>query len=129
MNGGDNNCCTVKAIANALDIDFNKAQKALFEAGRKRNHGCNSFTYMRAYRKLAEEKGFALNPMKVTSFDSGKYLYLYNVRTFLERHPTGNYLVSTGSHICNVQGGVIKDGWVWKSLGKRVIEVWIVMPK
>lgn len=123
--------CTVRAIVNALGIDYGKAHEVLKQFGRKDKKGCNKLIYLPAYEKLAREVGVKLYPFETKKDPNGKEWdiknYIYTVKSFIVRNPRGNYILRCKGHIFNVNAGVIKDSWEWKSgFGRKVRNAYLI---
>lgn len=94
--------CSVRAVAKALDIEWDKAYA------------------------LIATKGFALSDMPSSNSVWGAVLHdngfhrevvsndcpdCYTLENFADDHPNGIYVVCTGTHVACVVNGIIWDSW------------------
>lgn len=98
----EENDCTVRALAVALDGDYSRAHEACRVQGRKRGKGFN----IRYWRKAFLECGFELD--EVTANFDGKTIRIVE-RELRERSDKRKYLLNVRSHVCAWDGNEIVD--------------------
>jgi len=108
----ERNDCTVRALANALDIEYNDAHAALSKHGRKHGRGCTHKVWHKAYT----EKGLSLINIHGTTRCArvlSKNLYMPTAKgttlgTLLKTIGSGRYaVVVTGHALCIIDGQII----------------------
>ena len=109
---GDNNCCTVIALANATGWSYGKAAAHMARHGRKKGKGVIPEIMLEAYKaaglELEEEHG-TFETLGMTA------------RTLTD----GVYLVLSTRHVSAVRFGKLDD-WATESSRKRVRQAWRV---
>ena len=94
--------CAVRAIAVALNMSWDEAYQALTEYGFRLKNLPNADSVWGA---LLKEYGFARKTIPDTCPNC------YTVREFCHDHPSGTYVVGTGSHVIAVIDGDYYDTW------------------
>lgn len=110
--------CVKRALSLAYSMDYNEVSKELNSI--KRELHKSAFNVVSVFSKFMERRGDKwekYNPP--TDPDTGEKLS--TVKTFCESHPTGTYLLLTGSdsnyarglssHMCAVVNGDLYDSW------------------
>lgn len=94
--------CSVRAIAKALDVDWETAYMMIAVQG----------YYMRdmpssnaVWGSLLRQNGFTREAIPTTCPDC------YTIADFAKDHPTGLYVVGTGNHVVTLEDGTIYDSW------------------
>ena len=107
------NDCTVRAIAKALDIDWDSASVLL----------CNSAIKMgdiessnQVFAAVLRQNGFYRAVIDNECPDC------YTAEDFCNEHFKGTYILSFGDHVCTVVDGIIFD--TWDSSAERPISYW-----
>jgi len=113
----ENADCAVKALANALMIDYDHAHSLCEHYGREfgRRMCFGSF------QSLLESQNFervAKNPVRTV----GKREVRYTLRTIASKYPKGRFIIFVSGHFLPLIDGIIDD---WSDgTAKRVKEVW-----
>ena len=94
--------CSVRALAKALDTDWETAYMMLCVKGFEMNDMPNSNAVIDAV--LKDHKFFrqAISPSCKDC---------YTVEDFANEYPTGTYMLGTGSHVVTIVNGDIYDSW------------------
>ena len=111
----DNNNCTICALSTSAGIPYNEAFEIGKAAGRKTGRGFHT-------KKLvltAKKKGISLRKMKHKPI---------TIQKFLERYPTGRYLVRRTGHAFAIIDGIIYDHLTNTPL-QRIKDSWKVESK
>ena len=105
--------CTVRAIAKALDVSWERAHVML---------SLNSFLMGTVqvddlvWGSILRQHGFSRRIVEDTCPDC------YTVGMFCEDHPKGTYVVKSQDHVATVIDGTLYDSW--PSGGKTVLYFW-----
>ena len=91
--------CAVRAVAAALDVDWETAYAMIANNGFLMGDMPSSNTVWGAVLRM---NGFTRHTMPNTCPDC------YTLERFAEDHPEGTYVVCTGNHVATVI-----DGWIW----------------
>ena len=124
--GKERNDCTVRALASAGAMHYDKAHELLKKYGRKDRFGANFNTMHKAYR----EAGFALDSVhgstlsakyvaRITQLQASTGTTLANI---LPKLAFGQYIVNVTGHAVAVVNGKLIDTFD-NPAGKRVIAV------
>ena len=105
--------CAVRAVAKALDTDWETAYTMLCLKGYEMYDLPNSNTVINA---LLTSKGFERGIVPNTCPEC------YTVGEFADENPNGTYVLGTGDHVVCVKDGVINDSW--DSSGEIPIYFW-----
>ena len=94
--------CTIRALARALNTDWDDAYLQLCMKGfvMKNMPSANE-----VWHELLKDNGFTRYVIPNTCPDC------YTVRAFAYEHPTGLYVLGTGSHVVTVENGDYYDNW------------------
>lgn len=124
--GLEKNDCTVRALANAGEIDYFDAHNLLSKHGRKKYCGAKFTTMKKAY----DEAGFVLESVHGTTMQA-KFVERFTNRKaqegvtlgkLLPKLAFGNYIVNVTGHAVAVVNGKIIDTFD-NPAGKRVVAV------
>lgn len=127
---GEDNDCTVKAIAITTGVPYKKVHAALKKAGRKDGKGATTFQMWSACEKL----GFKMVAIPKVDFLK-KYPKSANLKNITTNHPEKfnkvwkdgkNYIFSCSKHVAAVVDGVNHDWTVGRFM--RVKTVYEVVP-
>lgn len=112
--------CAVRAIAKALDVDWDMAYMMLAINGMKMGFLMNNNAVIAS---VLRSHGFRRASIPNACPDC------FTVEEFAELNPSGVFVLGTGSHVVAVDGGGVYDAW--NSLGEVPIYVWYenVTPK
>lgn len=94
--------CAVRAVAKALDVDWETAYTMLCLKGYELYDLPNSNAVINA---LLTSKGFERGIVPNTCPEC------YTVGEFAEDHPEGTYVLGTGDHVVCITDGTINDSW------------------
>ena len=94
--------CVVRAIAKLMDTDWEKAYLGVVTQGYKMYDMPSSNSVWGAYLK---EHGYKRHTLPDTCPDC------YTVAEFCRDHPSGRFLLGTGSHVVTVVDGDYYDTW------------------
>lgn len=94
--------CAVRAIAKALNIDWEAAYATLTYSGFLMADMPSSNSVWGA---VLRKNGFYRHVIPNTCPDC------YTIIQFAKDHPEGVYVVGTGTHVVTVEDGVIYDSW------------------
>ena len=94
--------CAIRAIAKALDTDWETAYALATMAGFQMNDLPNSNTVWGA---VLRKRGFFRHIIPNTCPDC------YTVGEFADDHPEGVYVVCTGNHVLTIKDGIAFDSW------------------
>lgn len=113
---GEDNDCTVHALAIVTDVDYGTAHAELTKQGRQKGRGCNQFKWLPAVNEL----GYVWR--EVTGHFEGKTM------NSLERElPKGEkFLITIRGHIIAFDGNAILD--YSKGRRYRIKQIWHVVP-
>lgn len=94
--------CTIRALSRALDTDWDDAYIRLCMKGfvLKNMPSANE-----VWHELLKDEGYERHIIPNTCPDC------YTVRAFCLEHPTGLYILGTGSHVITVENGDYYDNW------------------
>lgn len=105
--------CAVRAVAKALDVDWETAYALLCAEGRKLSDLPNSNAVIDSLLTgLGFERGVVPNTCPKC----------YTVGQFAEDNPQGVYILGTGNHVVCLDQGVVYDSW--DSTKEHVIFYW-----
>lgn len=105
--------CSVRAIAKALDITWEKAYARLSVNGFLMGDVISSDTVWGA---LLRQNGFKRHAVEDTCPDC------YTVSEFCKDHPSGTYVIKSPTHVATVVDGNLYDSW--NSENQTVIYYW-----
>ena len=105
--------CSVRALAKALDIDWEKAHVLLDFNSYMMGDISNSNVVIGA---VLRQNGFYREVIPNTCPDC------YTVADFAKDHPEGTFVLGTGTHVVTVCSGDIYDAW--DSSGEYPIYYW-----
>lgn len=105
--------CSVRAIAKALDLDWETAYTLITMAGFQMNDMPSSNSVWGA---VLRKRGFYRHIVPNACPDC------YTVGQFADDHPNGIYVVGTGNHVVTVEDGTVFDSW--DSRGEIPIYFW-----
>ena len=94
--------CAVRAVAKALDMGWEAAYIALTINGLAMGDVMNGNSVIGA---TLRQHGFKKYNIPNTCPDC------YTIEQFAEDHPSGTYVVGTGSHVCAIKNGSYFDAW------------------
>lgn len=94
--------CAVRALAKALDVNWETAYTMLCVKGFEMSDMPNSNAVINA---VLVDHGFERHAIPNTC------PYCYTVGEFAQEHPEGTYVLGTGDHVVAVSGGNIHDTW------------------
>lgn len=94
--------CAVRAVAKALDMGWEAAYIALTINGLAMGDVMNGNSVIGA---TLRQHGFKKYNIPNTCPDC------YTIEQFAEDHPSGTYVVGTGSHVVCIKGGSYFDAW------------------
>lgn len=94
--------CAVRAVAKALNLDWETAYVLISMAGYQMNDMPTSNSVWGA---VLRKNGFYRHSIPNTCPDC------YSVGAFTDDHPSGVYVVGTGNHVMTVVDGVVYDSW------------------
>jgi hypothetical protein len=127
---GENNDCTVKALAIAANIPYVEAHALLAAKGRKKGQG--AYTYQ--YHQILRDLGFVLTRVNIDEIQAkyprsktGGYIYKQLTSHHMDLYPEfwndGRvYLLQMSGHVGAVRDGKIHD-WT-KGRAKRIQSVY-----
>lgn len=101
--------CAVRAIAKALDIDWESAYVLLASAAFSM---CDMPSSNSVHSAILRQYGF--NCVAIHGYTFG---------SFAEEHKEGTYVLGTGNHVACVKSGILYDAW--DSSSELPIYVWI----
>lgn len=99
INTGD---CVIRALGKALDMDWEKVYMELTVKGLEKAMWGDTNAVWEHYLK---EHGFEQHVLPDTCPDC------YTIADFAADHPSGMYIVATGSHVVCVENGNYFDTW------------------
>jgi len=111
----DNNNCTICALSTSAGIPYNEAFEIGKAAGRKTGRGFHT----EKLALTAKKHGISLRKMKHKPI---------TIQKFLERYPTGRYLVRRRGHAFAIIDGIIYDHLTNTPL-QRITDSWKVESK
>jgi len=94
--------CSVRAVAAALDVDWETAYVMIANNGFLMGDMPSSNTVWGA---VLRQNGFSRHAIPNTCPDC------YTMEQFAEEHPDGVYVVCTGNHVSTIRDGWIMDAW------------------
>lgn len=94
--------CAVRAVAKALNTDWEKAYTELSVMGFTLGDLPNANWIVNAVLK---QYGFQRKIIPDTCPDC------YTVAMFADEHPNGTYVLGTGDHLVTIDSGIIYDSW------------------
>ena len=94
--------CSVRAVAKALDLDWETAYTLISMAGFQMNDMPSSNS---VWGSVLRRRGFYRHIIPNTCPDC------YTVGQFADDHPDGVYVLGTGNHVVTVQDGAVFDTW------------------
>ena len=94
--------CAVRAVAAALDVDWETAYAMIARNGYLMGDMPSSNTVWGA---VLRQNGFSRHAIPNTCPDC------YTMEQFAEDHPDGVYVVCTGNHVATILDGWIMDAW------------------
>lgn len=120
--------CTVRALTHAFKVEYSAAHQILKEFGRKDRRGCNFRLFMEIHKCKDDKrqityKGELFN----ISFIRHQRPHM-TVKTFVENHPKGIYIIRVPRRVFAIVDGKIYDCGD-PGLGRYVGEFWEVGEK
>lgn len=94
--------CSVRAIAKALDIDWETAYDLIAEAGYQM---CDMPSSNAVWGAVLRQHGFYRDSIPNTCPDC------YTAEDFCREHPEGVYVLCFDSHVCTAIDGDVFDSW------------------
>lgn len=94
--------CAIRAVAKALDLDWETAYVLISMAGFQMNDMPSSNTVWGA---VLRKHGFYRHVIPNACPDC------YTVEDFADEHPHGVYVVGTGNHVVTIVDGTVFDSW------------------
>ena len=94
--------CAIRAVAKALDLDWETAYVLISMAGYQMNDMPSSNSVWGA---VLRKNGFYRHVMPSTCPDC------YTVEDFADEHSHGVYVVGTGNHVVTIVDGTVFDSW------------------
>ena len=94
--------CAIRAVAKALDLDWETAYVLISMAGFQMNDMPSSNSVWGA---VLRKNGFYRHVLPSTCPDC------YTVGDFADEHPHGVYVVGTGNHVVTIVDGTAFDSW------------------
>ena len=94
--------CSVRALAKALDIDWEKAYLLLTQAGYEMGDMPHSNSVWGA---VLRQHGFYRKSIPDTCPDC------YTAEDFLKDNPKGTFVLGFGRHVATAQNGTLYDSW------------------
>jgi hypothetical protein len=139
----EKNDCVVRALSNVCDIDYNIAHKiAEVDLNRKLREGTyNTFDKLMKFDSIEGFKvkyygtcGRLFECYNTYTFSKLKPIYNpkyknqkvgYTIKSFIENHPKGRYLIFTKGHALAIKNGILYDNVEFKNKGhyREVIHV------
>lgn len=110
--------CAVRAVAKALDTDWETAYALIATAGFQMGDMPSSNSVWGA---VLRQNGFYRSAIPNSCPDC------YTAADFAKDHPIGTFVLGFGNHVCTVKDGIIYDSWnssaeapqyVWSKGGK-----------
>ena len=109
----EKNCCTVVALAAALDWSFGKAHRHMAKHGRKQGKGMYIKDWLPAIKDAARKEG--------KHFVGRSHIGVGMTLTrFAKTYPTGTYYVQVKRHAICIRDGQLID-WTASTAGRRKI--------
>lgn len=94
--------CSIRAVAKALDVDWETAYVLVAMAGYQMGDVISSNSVWGA---VLRKRGFYRHAIPNTCPDC------YTVGDFADEHKEGVYVLGTGTHVVTVADGVVYDSW------------------
>lgn len=94
--------CAVRAVAKALDIDWEAAYALIVANGFQMGDMPSSDA---VWGSVLRQYGFYRAAIPNTCPDC------YTVADFAHEHPRGTYVLGTGGHVCTLRDGDVYDSW------------------
>ena len=94
--------CVIRSICKALDKEWEKVYMELTVKGLEKAMWGDTNA---VWEKYLRENGFEMHVLQDTCPDC------YTIADFADDHPTGTFIVATGTHVVCVQDGNYFDTW------------------
>lgn len=94
--------CAVRAVSAALGVDWETAYALIAKAGYLMNDMMSSNS---VFGSVLRQNGFYRHAIPNTCTDC------YTIGDFARDHPSGVYVVGTGTHVVCVRDGIVMDSW------------------
>jgi hypothetical protein len=94
--------CAVRAIAKALDVDWDRAYDLITAKGRQMGDMPSSNSVWGA---VLRQRGFSRHSIPNVCPDC------YTADDFCRDHPHGIYVLGFGNHVATIEDGIIYDSW------------------
>ena len=94
--------CSIRAVAAALDTDWETAYAMIAKAGYLMNDVISSNS---VWGSVLRQNGFYRHILPNSCPDC------FTVGDFATEHPKGTFVLGTGNHVVTVKDGVIYDSW------------------
>lgn len=95
--------CAVRAVAKALDIDWETSYNLICQAG---FNMCDMPSSDSVWGAVLRQNGY----YRITIPSDG-YSDYYTAQMFANDHPHGTYILGFGGHVATVVDGMIYDAW------------------
>jgi len=122
----DTKDCAVRALANVSAFSYPEAHKLMADAGRKRNKGTPWATLHSVYMATgAKEATYYGNNTAIMAcrFNAKHYNNSLTLKSFINQHTSGKYIVVVRGHALAVCDGAVIDTFASKA-GKRLMCVY-----
>ena len=122
----DSRDCAVRALANVSSFSYPEVYKLMEDAGRKRNRGTPWATLHSVYMATGAKEAayYGSNTAKMACrFNAKHYNKSLTLKSFINQHTTGKYIVIVRGHALAVCDGGVIDSFANKA-GKRLMCVY-----
>lgn len=122
----DSRDCAVRALANVSSFSYPEVYKLMADAGRKRNKGTPWATLHSVYMATGAKEAayYGSNTAKMACrFNAKHYNKSLTLKSFINQHTKGKYIVIVRGHALAVCDGGVIDSFANKA-GKRLMCVY-----